>query len=69
MYAKILKGSYSKPCKACGKVHASACEAEAEHVEKANPYHGPDGKFTTSGGGRAAPRPAHKAMRSPRPPR
>lgn len=50
MYATIMKGSYGAPCKACGKVHSSACEAEAAHVEKANPHHGPDGKFTHAPG-------------------
>lgn len=61
MYAKILKGSYGNPCKKCGKVHTDACSAEMEHVgkegelvEKANPYHGPDGRFTSkpSSGGK-----------------
>lgn len=58
MYAKILKGSYGKPCKKCGKVHTDAYAAEAEHVgkegelvEKANPYHGPGGRFTSKPGG------------------
>lgn len=47
MYAKILKGSYATPCKACGEVHNSACEAEEKHVEKGNPNHGPDGRFVS----------------------
>ena len=47
MYAKILKGSYGKPCEKCGKVHTDACAAEMAHVEKGNPNHGPDGRFVS----------------------
>lgn len=58
MYARILKGSYGKPCEKCGKVHTDAYAAEMEHVgkdgelvEKANPNRDSDGRFASKPGG------------------